>query len=114
MNKLVQSNRSPKKSNLDRGAPIAPKDTFKLDAATSKPLATKPVIYEPTPTSMKIDTDIRDQINALSLVGVGETQKEVVQLALNDLIDNLPNGQRREYDNQYETFKKKTMRKLKK
>ncbi len=116
MNKLVQSNRQPKRSTLDRGEAIKPKTTFSLDAAatTTEKVVKPKVDYKPRDTSMKIDTDIRDQINALSLIGVGETQKEVIQIALSDLIDNLPEEQRRAYDNQYETFREKTIRKFNK
>ena len=41
---------------------------------------------------MKIDSELRDKINALSLIGIGENQKEVVARALSSLVDSLTNN----------------------
>lgn len=103
MNKLVRSNRN---KPLDRGVPITPKETFKLD---QKKAEKKTVEYIPKPASMKIDSELRDKINALSLIGIGENQKEVVSRALTTLIDSLTNEQQRTFENQFEVLRRKTM-----
>ncbi|HIB3194324.1 MULTISPECIES: DUF5388 domain-containing protein [Enterococcus] len=103
MNKLVRSNRN---KTLDRGAPITPKETFKLD---QKKTELKTVEYTPKPASMKIDSELRDKINALSLIGIGENQKEVVSRALSSLVDSLTEEQQRTFKNQFEVLRKRTM-----
>ncbi|EGP5496428.1 hypothetical protein DZ782_11960 [Enterococcus faecium] len=103
MNKLVRSNRH---KMLDRGTPITPKETFKLD---QKKTEIKIVEYTPKPASMKIDSELRDKINALSLIGIGENQKEIVSRALSILIDSLTDEQKRTFNNQFEVLRKKTM-----
>lgn len=103
MNKLVRSNRN---KTLDRGAPITPKETFKLD---QKKTESKTVEYTPKPASMKIDSELRDKINALSLIGIGENQKEVVARALSSLVDSLTDEQQRTFKNQFEVLRKRTM-----
>ena len=103
MSKLVRSNRN---KSLDRGKPITPKETFKLD---SKKKDIKEPQYVPKPASMKIDSELRDKINALSLIGIGENQKEVVSRALSSLIDSLTDEQQRTFKNQFEVLRKRTM-----
>lgn len=103
MNKLVRSNRN---KTLDRGTPIVPKETFELD---NKKTDIKEPQYIPKPTSMKIDSELRDKINALSLIGLGENQKEVVDRALFSLIDSLTEEQQRTFKNQFEVLRKRTI-----
>ncbi|EOZ5991173.1 DUF5388 domain-containing protein, partial [Enterococcus hirae] len=67
----------------------------------------------PKPASMKIDSELRDKINALSLIGIGENQKEVVSRALSILIDSLTEEQQRTFKNQFEVLRKRTMSKEK-
>lgn len=105
MSKLVKSNRSNK---LERGAPIKPSETFTLNNDKTNIENVKPS-YIPKAASMKIDSELRDKINALSLIGIGENQKEVVSRALTTLIDSLTNEQQRTFENQFEVLRRKTM-----
>lgn len=107
MSKLIQSNRNNKKL-IDRGNPITPKETFKI-SETKEIENTKP--YTPKPASMKIDSELRDKINSLSLIGIGENQKEVVDRALTILVDSLTDDQKRTYENQLNVFRKRTIEK---
>jgi len=104
MNKLVQSNRN-KKNTLDRGMPIKPSETFKLEEINKTSIKD---IYTPKPASIKVDTEIRDKINALSLIGIGENQKEVINRSLTILIESLTEEQQRTFKNQYEVLNKRT------
>lgn len=107
MSKLVQSNRNKKKS-LDRGNTIKPSETFQLEKISTQ--NTKNV-YTPKPASIKVDTEIRDKINALSLIGLGENQKEVMDRALTILIDSLIEEQQRTYKNQFEVLRQRSISK---
>lgn len=105
MSKLIQSNRNNKKL-IDRGTPIKPKETFSIKESKPSTISNQ---YIPKPASMKIDSEIRDKINALSLIGIGENQKEVVDRALTLLIDSLTNDQQRTYENQFDVLRKRTI-----
>lgn len=105
MSKLIQSNRNNQKL-IDRGNPIKPKETFSI---TENNKTISKSIYTPKPASMKIDSEIRDKINALSLIGIGENQKEVVDRAITTLIESLTNDQQRTYENQFEVLRKRTI-----
>ena len=107
MNKLVQSNRNKKKS-LDRGNAIKPNETFKLKKNT---LQDTKNIYTPKPASIKVDTEIRDKINALSIIGLGENQKEVMDRALTMLIESLVEEQQRIYENQFKVLRQRSISK---
>ena len=105
MSKLIQSNRNNKKL-IDRGNPITPEKTFKISETKDIEYAK---LHTPRPASMKIDSELRDKINALSLIGIGENQKEVVDRALTILIDSLTDDQKRTYENQFNVFRKRTI-----
>ena len=104
MSKLIKSNRN---NSLDRGTPITPQETFKLNEQTK--ILEKKISYTPKPASMKIDSELRDKINALSLIGIGENQKEVVDRALSILIDSLTEEQQRTFNNQFQVLRKRTI-----
>lgn len=114
MNKLVQSNRNKKNNSLARGNAITPKESFSMkELSNSSNDKAKPQIqpYEPKPASMKIDTEIRDRINSLTIIGYGENQKEVVDLALNNLIETFPEEMKRKYNIQYEALRERSIKK---
>lgn len=118
---LVKSNKNKgnKKSSLSRGPSIKPQTQFTLDDlkenSSQKPIETKPVfIYEPKPTTLKIDTKLRDQINALSLIGYGDTQKEAVEIIINNMIEAMDVDEKRKFDVQYEVLEAKTIKQIKK
>lgn len=108
MNKLVQSNRL---KPLDRGEPIRPNETFNINSEQSKISIPE---YTPKATSMKIDSELRDKINAYSLIGIGENQKEVVNRALSILYDSLTADQQRTFDNQFKVLHDRTLLREKK
>ncbi|WP_242384751.1 DUF5388 domain-containing protein [Enterococcus faecalis] len=107
MNKLVKSNRN-KNRNLDRGNTIKPSETFKLETNT---LQNTQKIYTPKPASIKVDTEIRDKINALSIIGLGENQKEIIDRALTMLIESLVEEQQRTYKNQFNVLRQRSISK---
>lgn len=121
---LVNSNKNKekKKSSLTRGPSIQPQQQFTLDdlkSDTKKDVQNssevKPeFIYEPRPTTLKIDTKLRDQINALSLIGYGDTQKEAVEIIINNMIESMDVDEKRKFDVQYEVLETKTIKQIKK
>lgn len=121
---LVKSNKNKekKKSSLTRGPSFPPQQQFTVDDLNSdikkdvqKPSEIKPeFIYEPRPTTLKIDTKLRDQINALSLIGYGDTQKEAVEIIINNMIEAMDVDEKRKFDVQYEVLEAKTIKQIKK
>jgi len=108
MSKLVQSNRNKKSSSaLTRGPQIEPQQTFTLDKTPTN--STKD--YRPQATSMKIDSTLRDKINALSLVGVADTQKEIVELALDALLEKMSDEVKEKYVQQYALLEQRSIEK---
>lgn len=104
---LVRSN---KNKTLDRGPTIVPKETFSLDSIVS-PTDNR---YTPKPTTLKIDTKIRDQINTLSLIGYADTQREVIEKALESILEDMDIDERRKFDIQYQVLEDKTIKSMKK
>lgn len=120
MSSLVKSNRNKK---LQRGPDIQPKQIFKMDNEPSeikepkksdKKEEPKTTIYEPQPTTLKIDTKIRDQINALSLIGIADTQREVLESLINLCIEDMTIDERRKFEVQYQVLEDKTIKTMKK
>lgn len=113
--KLVKSNKNKKK--IDRGPTIEPEKKFTMDQLPKKEennndikTLTPTFIYEPKPTTLKIDTRLRDQINALSLIGYGDTQKEAIELLINNIIDSMTVDEKRKFDYQYQVLEDKTIK----
>ena len=118
---LVNSNKNKekKKRSLTRGPSIRPQQQFTLDDLeidkVNKSPEDEPIfIYEPKPTTLKIDTKLRDQINALSLIGYGDTQKEAVEIIINNMIESMDVDEKRKFDVQYEVLEAKTINQMKK
>lgn len=110
---LVKSNKN--KKNLNRGPSIEPQNKFTMEQLESKSsVITKEDIpifaYKPKPTTLKIDTKLRDQINALSLIGYGDTQKEAIELLINNILDSMTNDEKRKFDYQYQVLEDKTIK----
>lgn len=103
---LVRSNKA---KSLNRGPNIVPKETFSLDNIVQP----KNNSYTPKPTTLKIDTKIRDQINTLSLIGYADTQREVVEKALESILENMDIDERRKFDIQYQVLEDKTIKSMK-
>lgn len=119
---LVQSNKK-KRATIDRGPSIQPAKTFTMDQLPKKieNQANKPseismsdFIYEPKPTTLKIDTRLRDQINALSLIGFGDTQKEAIEIMIQNVLDSMTEDERRKFTVQYQVLEDKTIKQAKK
>lgn len=119
---LVQSNKK-KKVTIDRGPSIQPAKTFTMDQLPKKneqqanepPKIPMPnFIYEPKPTTLKIDTRLRDQINALSLIGFGDTQKEAIEIMIQNVLDSMTEDERRKFNIQYQVLEDKTIKQAKK
>jgi len=115
---LVQSNKNKNKKLITRGPDIKPKKTFTMDqlekASDIKKNVTSNSEYIPKPTTLKIDTHIRDQINTLSLIGYGDTQKETLELLINTILESMTTDERRKFDVQYDVLRDKTRKKLEK
>lgn len=118
---LVNSNKNKekKKNSLTRGPSIQPQQQFTLDdlekdKVDETPKAKPIFIYESKPTTLKIDTKLRDQINALSLIGYGDTQKETVEIIINNMIEAMNIDEKRKFDVQYEVLESKTIKQMKK
>lgn len=106
---LVNSNR---KKRLDRGEDISPVETFSMDKKIEDETIEKE--YKPIPTTLKINSQIRDQINTLSLIGYGNTQKEVIEKAIQVILDNMTKDERQKFENQYKIIEEKTIKNLEK
>lgn len=114
---LVQSNKNKKKKLISRGPDIQPKQTFTMDQLEKPVEAKKETVvpepeYIPKPTTLKINTRIRDQINALSLIGYGDTQKEALELLINNLLESMTVDERRKFDVQYGVLEDKTLKSM--
>lgn len=112
---LVQNNNK-KNRVIPRGSEIKPKTEFsmnELDKAANSNDDVK-IEYVPTATSIKVDTKVRDIINALSLIGYGENQKNVIEQALEYVIDSMSAEQKRSFENQYQVLENKTINSIKK
>lgn len=110
---LVNSNKG--KRGLVRGPSIEPQNKFTIEQlevtnVNDNVNADIPVTYEPKPTTLKIDTKIRDQINTLALIGYGETQKETIELLINNILDSMTSDEKRKFDYQYQVLEDKTIK----
>lgn len=122
-NKLTRNrNKNNKPSLSERGPSYTPKNKVSTDDLNKTKqikvdtiVVDEPLIeYVPKPTSIKVNTDIKDKVNALSMIGVGDTQLEVIDALIEYYIDGLPEETERKYSTQYEVYKDKTMRNISK
>lgn len=115
---LVRNNNKEKNKIIPRGSDIKPKKEFSIDELENNNEETTAhrQIFEYTPavTSIKVDTKIRDKVNTLSLIGYGENQKEVIENALDSVINNMSIESKRSFENQYQVLENKTINLLKK
>ena len=101
---------------IPRGADIKPKNEFSINDLEEKETVEKTHKFEyvPSVTSIKVDTKIRDMVNTLSLIGYGDNQKEVIENALNSVINNMSIESKRNFENQYQVLENKTINSIKK
>ncbi|KAA8365043.1 MULTISPECIES: DUF5388 domain-containing protein [Leuconostoc] len=115
---LVRNNNKEKNKIIPRGSDIKPKKEFSIDELenNNEETAAHRQIFEyiPAVTSIKVDTKIRDKVNTLSLIGYGENQKEVIENALDSVINNMSIESKRSFENQYQVLENKTINLLKK
>lgn len=115
---LVRNNNKEKNKIIPRGSDIKPKKEFSIDELKNnneETTAHRQIFeYIPAVTSIKVDTKIRDKVNTLSLIGYGENQKEVIENALDSLINNMSIESKRSFENQYQVLENKTINLLKK
>lgn len=114
---LVTNNNKEKNKIIPRGDDIKPKKEFSSDELENneETAAQHQVFkYAPAVTSIKVDTKIRDKVNTLSLIGYGENQKEVIENALDSVINNMSIEAKRSFENQYQVLENKTINILKK
>ncbi|WP_285946440.1 DUF5388 domain-containing protein, partial [Thomasclavelia cocleata] len=114
---LVQNNNK-KTKVIPRGTDIKPQQQFSINdleknKETKKNTTSSTFKYTPTDTSIKVDTKIRDMINTLSLMGYGDNQKEVIQNALDHVLNDMAPETKRSFDTQYQVLENKTARILK-
>lgn len=115
---LVRNNNKEKNKIIPRGSDIKPKKEFSIDELENnneETTAHRQILeYIPAVTSIKVDTKIRDKVNTLSLIGYGENQKEVIENALDSVINNMSIESKRSFENQYQVLENKTINLLKK
>lgn len=115
---LVRNNNKEKNKIIPRGSDIKPKKEFSIDELKNNNEETTAhhqiFEYIPAVTSIKVDTKIRDKVNTLSLIGYGENQKEVIENALDSVINNMSIESKRSFENQYQVLENKTINLLKK
>lgn len=115
---LVRNNNKEKNKIIPRGSDIKPKKEFSIDELENnneETTAHRQIFeYIPDVTSIKVDTKIRDKVNTLSLIGYGENQKEVIENALDSVINNMSIESKRSFENQYQVLENKTINLLKK
>ncbi|ORI83671.1 DUF5388 domain-containing protein [Leuconostoc lactis] len=115
---LVRNNNKERNKIIPRGSDIKPQKEFSIDELenNNEKAAAHHQIFEyiPAVTSIKVDTKIRDKVNTLSLIGYGENQKEVIENALDSVINNMSIESKRSFENQYQVLENKTINLLKK
>ena len=115
---LVRNNNKEKNKIIPRGSDIKPKKEFSIDELENnneETTAHRQIFeYIPAVKSIKVDTKIRDKVNTLSLIGYGENQKEVIENALDSVINNMSIESKRSFENQYQVLENKTINLLKK
>ncbi|MCM6826824.1 DUF5388 domain-containing protein [Leuconostoc mesenteroides] len=115
---LVRNNNKEKNKIIPRGGDIKPKKEFSIDELENnneeKTAHHQIFEYIPAVTSIKVDTKIRDKVNTLSLIGYGENQKEVIENALDSVINNMSIEFKRNFENQYQVLENKTINLIKK
>ncbi|MGR8862131.1 DUF5388 domain-containing protein [Leuconostoc citreum] len=113
---LVKNNNKKAHVVIPRGADIKPKNEFSINDLEEKQTVeqTHKFEYIPSVTSIKVDTKIRDMVNTLSLIGYGDNQKEVIENALNSVINNMSIESKRNFENQYQVLENKTINSIKK
>ncbi|UUE16946.1 DUF5388 domain-containing protein (plasmid) [Leuconostoc mesenteroides] len=115
---LVRNNNKERNKIIPRGSDIKPQKEFSIDELenNNEKTAAHHQIFEyiPAVTSIKVDTKIRDKVNTLSLIGYGENQKEVIENALDSVINNMSIESKRNFENQYQVLENKTINLLKK
>lgn len=114
---LVRNNNKVKNKVIPRGDDIKPKHEFSADdlQSTEKNKAEDhdTFKYVPAVTSIKVDTKIRDKVNTLSLIGYGANQKEVIENALDSIINSMSIEAKRSFENQYQVLENKTIKLMK-
>jgi len=83
------------------------KQSLKYSTSTTKN-------YIPTETTIRIDTYVRDQIKALSLIGFGSTQKETVELIVQNMLGSMTKDELKKFNAQYQVLEDKTIQQVKK
>lgn len=114
---LVRNNNKEKNKIIPRGSDIKPQKEFSIDELDNNDKNNahhQTFEYIPAVTSIKVDTKIRDKVNTLSLIGYGETQKEVIENALDSVINNMSIESKRSFENQYQVLENRTINLIKK
>lgn len=114
---LVRNSNKEKNKIIPRGSDIKPKKEFSIDELDNNDKNNEhhqTFEYIPAVTSIKVDTKIRDKVNTLSLIGYGENQKEVIENALDSVINNMSIESKRSFENQYQVLENKTINLIKK
>lgn len=113
---LVKNNNKSKQV-IPRGTDIKPNNEFSmndLQSRVEKKEHISPIEYVAAPTSIKVDTKIRDTVNALSLIGYGDNQKDVIENVLTYIIESMSTEHKRSFEHQYKVLENKTINRMKK
>lgn len=113
---LVRNNNKERNKIIPRGNDIKPQKEFSIDELEDNEETEQHQTFKyiPAVTSIKVDTKIRDKVNTLSLIGYGENQKEVIENALDSVINSMSIESKRSFENQYQVLENKTINILKK
>lgn len=104
-----------KKRGLTRGTQIQTTNGLNLNS-----LKTDNNIQNPEPNriteavNIRVDNHIRNKITALSIIGYGETQKEVTDIIINDFINKLNREELKRYEDLINIYEDKDVAKWRK
>lgn len=114
---LVKSNR--KNNRIDRGKPIKPKnevtlkDIQNIEGPNPNTSSTQDLKKTTTVTkyaNVRVDNHIRNKLEALISLGIGNSQKQIVNDAVNFLVDNLSKDDQRLFKTVFDTLEAKDVR----
>lgn len=110
MGNLLNSNRS-KQNTLKRGEPIKPTESMSIkdfDNFTEK--VTSKIESVTYYANVRINNHIKNKAEALSIIGIANSQKDAIDRALDSFIEQLTDDEKRSYKNQLATLEEKDVK----
>lgn len=96
---LLNHDRNKKRENkLDRGAKVEVQSQVKRDELNKKEERVKEeYTYVTTPANLRVDNHARNAVAALTVLGYGDSQLEVVEMLIDRYVDTLDEEEYKRY-----------------